>query len=211
MNIYFGGSFLPPHRGHDQMLQHLLKHPDAEKVFLVPTSQNPLKSADTLFESPNTVKKKFIEAWLSALQKKNVEGLEKLVVDWRELESGDTAYTINTLSELRSEHPHTHWALCVGDDCLKDLDRWKDIETILMQLEEFWIFVRTDEAAFLENQTILSQVPESLRALSTWRVMIPQILAVSSTEIRSLLAQGDAKREALSSLLIPEVLGVLGE
>lgn len=200
--VYFGGSFFPPHLGHDQMLRHLLRLPEVQKLFLVPTFQNPLKETPELSLKPTPeVKKKFIEAWTRSLSSKNPEGLSKLRTEWHELDQATPTYTLDTLSVLRErEDDENSWAVCVGDDCIDGLSRWKNIEELLSILDEFWIFARGAEL----GSEILARIPKNLRELCVWRIVSASVMDVSSTEIRA-----DASRERLQKLVLPEVAEVL--
>jgi nicotinate-nucleotide adenylyltransferase len=209
--VYFGGSYFPPHVGHDEMLVALLAHPDTVCVHLVPTFQNPLKQVAGPLESTASLKRRMIEAWLVSLRSRNVEGLSKLRVEWIEVDSGRPSYTFDTLSELQRESrvPREEWVLCLGDDCLPELDKWKHVETLLKNLGEVWVFRRGDSA----GRAFLPLVPEKLRGLIRWRLLVPEIRDVSSTEVRSLLESRtpDAKRELQARCLLPELWTLLGE
>ncbi len=210
-HVYFGGSFFPPHIGHDEMLLALLAHPDTFVVHIVPTFQNPLKQIVGPLEATASFKRRMIEAWLDSLRARNVEGLSKLRVEWIEVDAGRASYTFDTLSKLQLETrvPRQRWALCLGDDCLQDLDRWKQVEDLLKNVGEVWVFRRGDSA----GSAFLHRIPEILRALTRWRLLIPEIRDVSSTEVRRLLESRmpDAKRELQARYLLPELWTLLGE
>jgi nicotinate (nicotinamide) nucleotide adenylyltransferase len=205
LNVYFGGSFFPPHLGHDQMLCHLLCHSDVSKVYLIPTFQNPLKEEDPLWTPSPQRKRSLMNAWLESLQKRNVKGLDKLVLDWREVESQSVNYTVDTLALLESENPQSRWALCVGDDCLPDLMKWKNVRALLERLAEVWIFRRDLQSSLY----FVDKIPASLRDLCVWRCLVPEILSVSSTQLREEFRRTDARHDVLSSWLLPEVAQLL--
>jgi|GEM_PF-1219675 len=215
LNVYFGGSFFPPHIGHDQMLCHLLGHSDVKSVVLVPTFQNPLKAKDFVLLPTAALKHQFIDAWMLSMHERGVSGLEKLRVDWREVASETVSYTVDTLAEVirdsasesSKENSKEEWALCVGDDCLPDLMKWRDVEKLLGLLAEFWVF-RRDRASSLN---LIEKIPSELRAKCVWRYMLPEIAELSSTQLRELLKEGDARQETLNALLLPEVSRLLVE
>ena len=210
-HVYFGGSYFPPHVGHDEMLVALLKHPDTVAVHLVPTFLNPLKERAAHLESSVALKRRMIEAWLESLRARAVEGLAKLRVEWLEVESGRTSYTFDTLLELQrlGAAPREDWVLCLGDDCLPDLLKWKKIEELLRNVGEVWVFRRGSSA----GSSFLSLIPQDLKNLVCWRLLVPEIRDVSSTEVRRLLeaSSPDAKRELQTRCLLPELWALLGE
>ncbi|MEO5667125.1 MAG: nicotinate-nicotinamide nucleotide adenylyltransferase [Bdellovibrionota bacterium] len=207
--VYFGGSYFPPHRGHDEMLVSLLKNPDVAYVHLVPTFQNPLKDATFLSKPTAVLKRELIEAWKSSLEARAVEGLAKLRVEWREIDLGHVSYTVDTLAELLRESVGSgeNWALCIGDDSLPDLGRWKEVDRLLRIVKEVWVFRRGPRT----DGSFMTEVPDDLRKLTRWRLLVPEIHDVSSTEIRKLLEgrHAPATQERLKALLCPEVLNVL--
>ncbi len=212
-HVYFGGSFFPPHRGHDQILVSLLSHPEVDCVHLVPTFQNPLKEAPQSLDSSVSFKRKLMLAWVASLRTRGISGIEKLKLDTRELDSGRSSYTVDTLRALREETSSDGraWVLCLGDDGLADLPRWKDVRGLLSNLDEIWVFRRCPrdggETSFVE------MIPPELRALAKWRLLATRILDVSSTQIREAYGrlQTDARQDRLEQLVLPEICQILGE
>jgi nicotinate (nicotinamide) nucleotide adenylyltransferase len=209
-HVYLGGSFFPPHVGHDDMLVALLAHPDTACVHLVPTFQNPLKQVSGPLEVSAEFKRRMIEAWTASLRSRAVVGLSKLKVEWIEVESGRTSYTYDTLSELQRSSGLTRedWVLCLGDDCLPDLEKWKQVEALLKSVAEVWVFRRGNSA----GAAFLPLIPENLRSMARWRLLVSEIRDVSSTEVRRLLESSDpdAKRELPARCLLPELWALLG-
>lgn len=206
--VYFGGSFYPPHKAHDEMLLALLKKSEVKSVHLVPTYQNPLKASSQIRVQGKEVSKnaliyQIMEAWMTSLKTRNIPGVEKIQVEWIEVEQARATYTYDTLSKLSERYPGDPWILCVGDDCLESLTKWKEVNLLLARLKEFWVFPRGRVSS-----SLMAQIDPSLRALCCWRFMTEEVLDVSSTEIRSLMETADASRELLSKLL-PEVASCL--
>jgi nicotinic acid mononucleotide adenylyltransferase len=189
------------------MLVALLKNPDVAVVHLVPTFQNPLKKASGGLVPTPALKKRFVEAWIASLKNRGVEGLAKLRVEWLEVESAEPSYTVETLARLQEREGSTDaWTLCLGDDCLPDFDRWKEVDRLLKLVKEVWIFRRGAGGG-----NFLAPLPERLRVSSSWRLMVPEIKDVSSTEIRAVLEipEADARQDRLKGLVLPELLAVL--
>jgi nicotinate-nucleotide adenylyltransferase len=182
-NVYYGGSFDPPHLGHYEILSSLLKDPWTHRVHLVPTGQNPLKNnqnLDLIWASKEN-RWHWFESLIQDL-KNNLEPqfFDKLSVQKIEFEKTQASYTIDTLSELKtnSEHRSHPWALAIGSDLLASLTHWKNIHNLLQNLDAVWIFLRNDE----NFNTHL--IHPSLKAHTTFRLMNEKITSISSSEIR---------------------------
>lgn len=203
--VYFGGSFFPPHRGHDDMLRHLLALDEVVSLRLVPTFQNPLKQSNSQgFWEREGMKKELVEHWVQEVQKIEVSGVKKLSVEWIELEREVPTFTYDTLRVLKEESPAAEgsdWVICVGDDCLPDLHRWKEIEKLLNLVKEFWVFPRGDMNT-AAKRTLIEQIDPSLREKTVWRMMAGQAQAVSSTEVRQSIESGNATQELLNEVLL---------
>ncbi|MEA2339362.1 MAG: nicotinate-nucleotide adenylyltransferase, partial [Thermoanaerobaculia bacterium] len=59
-----------------------------------------------------------------------------------ELDRGGISYSVDTLEELHRQYPGASFDWIIGDDNLKDLDRWKDTER-LFKLTRFVVLTRT--------------------------------------------------------------------
>jgi len=192
------------------MLVSLLKNPDVSFVHLVPTFQNPLKDVPSSLNPSVALKRRLMEAWISSLKVRNVAGFEKLKVEWCEVEAEKSSYTIDTLSRLMKDvGKDAEWVLCLGDDGLPDLNRWKDANRLLGLVKETWVFRRAHNA----HRSFLNEVPTELTSLTRWRLLLTRITEVSSTKIREFLGLGeaDARRDCLKGLVLAEILAVLGE
>lgn len=192
------------------MLVSLLKNPDVSFVHLVPTFQNPLKHSPSSLNPSLALKRRLIEAWTASLKTRAVIGIEKLRVEWLEVESENSSYTVETLSKLMKDTGlDSDWVLCLGDDGLADLERWKDVSRLLGLVKETWIFRRAPSA----HRSVLGEIPETLRKRCCWRLLLPQITDVSSTRVREIFAnsQPDARQDRLKGLVLAEILAVLGE
>ncbi len=184
MRAYFGGTFNPPHVGHDQILLALLRRPELTSIHIVPTSQNPLKdSADGLgfdFEERWAL----VKTWIAGLDR---EDQKKVVVESLEIDRARQAghevaqYTWDSFQELHGRHANSQWALVLGSDLLLSLSRWKEIEKLLSLFSKVFIFPREGSEG--------AEIPEPLYALTSWEKCDVKIPAVSSTEIRQSLDQ----------------------
>ncbi len=197
---YFGGSFDPPHLAHDGMLRALLADPWVDGVHLVPTGINPLKQAAG--ETP-AQRRAWMEAWMDSLRTRQVPGFAKLNVHFEELESTQPSFTVDTLERLKERHGGD-WILALGSDLLPQLKSWREWARLLAGLHSVWVFRRGPESL------IAASLPdEELKAAVEWRFMMVELPNVSSTQIRTALAEPNASRNVSQLPLLPEIARLL--
>ena len=128
----FGGSFDPPHIGHEQIIQKALQKLDIEVLFVVPTFLNPFK------------KKFFADA------KKRLEWVEKLLFSHKkakllsyEVDQKRSVPTIETVKYIQNKYKTDKIYLIIGADNLKDLTKWKNYKE-LKKLVHFVVSSRDD-------------------------------------------------------------------
>lgn len=109
----YGGSFDPPHMGHQMACLYLLQALAAEAVWLVPTGQHAFGKALIPYSHRRAMCERMAEPF----------GAQVLVND-TEQNHGGTSYTIDTLLSLRGAHPTRRFALVIGADVVADLPRW---------------------------------------------------------------------------------------
>lgn len=126
----FGGSFDPPHIGHQMIVNTALKELDIDKLFIVPAYLNPFKKS--YFAPP---KKRY--KWVKKLFKDN----EKVEVLDFEIKKERSVPTIETVKYLYNTYDIDKFYLIIGDDNLKSLHKWKDYEK-LKQMVTFVVVTR---------------------------------------------------------------------
>jgi len=120
----FGGSFNPPHMGHINSLQTVIKKAGLDQIRLVPAMQNPLKLP---VEGPTT------EQRLAMVQHAIAGYGPQFVVDDQEILRGGKSYTIETLKNLRKKIQAEDLFLIIGADHFEQLHLWKDYKKILSE------------------------------------------------------------------------------
>jgi nicotinate-nucleotide adenylyltransferase len=190
----FGGTFNPVHYGHLRSALELVEKLKLEQLSLLPSALPPHRDA------PNCSAERRAEMVHLA-----VSGESRLVCDAREMQRPGKSYTIDSLIELRGELG-AQQSLCMvlGCDAVQDIAMWHrwqellDWAHIVIITRPGWQLPRTGQVAQwlkthqLESSALLRQRPfggiivEELRPL-----------AISSTEIRDLLASGRSARYLL--------------
>ena len=123
MNIFFyGGTFDPPHKAHELIYQHCLKHCD--KFIFFPAKSSPGK------KKPICNSKQRIDM-LKLLIKHN-DKCNKVFIDDFEIKSiNDPSYTIETINYLKNKYPKSKLSMVVGYDQFKNIKNWKDADKII--------------------------------------------------------------------------------
>ncbi len=124
----FGGSFDPPHRGHERILLSLLDSELVDRVRVVPAQDNPFKQ-------------------LSATPRQRLEmlrvmlvgaGLEPpdCVLDSRQIERPQPgSCTLELMRELRCESPGDEFHFVIGGDLVGQLPDWHQSGDLLQETD----------------------------------------------------------------------------
>ena len=130
-----GGTFDPFHRGHLDPILAVREELQWDRVLYIPAFVQPFKQ-DRETASP------FHRFAMTALA---LADHDNLYADPRELERGAVSYTVDTLQELRDEHPDDTLDWIIGDDNLAKLGEWKSLDTIFT-LANFTVLTRGGQA-----------------------------------------------------------------
>lgn len=117
----FFGSFNPVHIGHLVIAGYMLEFTDLDEIWMVVSPHNPLKKKATLLSDVHRLR----------LVREAIADNSKIKASNIEFKLPQPNYTINTLAYLREKYPNHCFALIMGTDNLKTLDKWKNYEQIL--------------------------------------------------------------------------------
>lgn len=165
-----GGTFNPPHIAH-LIVAHIVREELAlEQVVLVPSHHHAFKGAAEASPRDRAV-----------MTELAVAGDPLLAADRLEIQRGGVSYTVDTLRELRGREPGTVWHLILGQDNLRDLHEWREVEALPGLAR---IVVVTRDAGVPAKPRLELPFSTGLR----W-VSVPT-LEISSTIIRRRIADG---------------------
>jgi nicotinate-nucleotide adenylyltransferase len=128
----FGGSFDPPHIGHEEIIKKSLRNLDIEALFVVPTFLNPFKKSSF---APAKIRLRWV--------KKLLLPYEKAKIITYEIDRGEPVPTIETIKYLKQEYDLDEIYLIIGADNLESLPKWKDFRE-LKKLVRFVVATRGD-------------------------------------------------------------------
>jgi len=110
--VWYGGTFDPPHSGHQQIVQHLTELPDIRIVIVTPAYLNPFKH-DSLASAEQRL-----------LWAHQVFDAPKVVIDEGEVRAGRSVYTIETIRRLQNNYALS--CIAIGSDNLEHIEQWHD-------------------------------------------------------------------------------------
>ena len=152
----FGGSFDPPHKGHQNIGQRALETLDIDKLIILPAFLNPFKQSS--LASPDQR-----EAWCRTL----FEGMAGVEVSNYEIKAGRPVYTSESLRHFQKQYDVRY--LIVGSDNLASITKWHAFDWINSVVT--WVIAER-EVHPMQTQILRSWIP--------LKVDMP----ISSTQIR---------------------------
>jgi len=150
----FGGSFDPPHKGHQSIVQKVASLDDIDYVIVMPAFLNPFKTA-TLASAEKRL------TWC----KKVCRG-EKVIVSNFEVSMHRPVYTIETLKALQDDYEIRY--LVIGSDNLAKITEWQQFKQINARIT--WLVFTRDGAdpdchLLRSYKVIALQIPASSTAI----------------------------------------------
>lgn len=189
-----GGTFNPVHYGHLRSALELVERLQLAQLRLMPSAEPPHRDVPQCSAFHR-----------AAMVELAVAGEARLVCDARELKRAGKSYTIDSLIELRAEHGSgTGLCLVMGCDAVLGITQWHrwqellDWAHIVVIARPGWALPRSGEAAQWLHEHRVDD-PQCLRQREAGCITIEELrpLAISSTEIREILAAGRSARYLL--------------
>lgn len=195
----FGGTFDPVHYGHLRTALELVEQLQLQQLRLMPCAVPPHR------EPPACAARH-----RAAMVELAVAGEPRLVCDTRELGREGVSYTIDSLVELRRELGEGH-SLCLVMGCdavlgITTWQRWQELldwaHVVVIARPGWQLPVAGPVADWLRQHRLADR--RSLRERSNGGTLIEELrpLAISSTEIRRLLAAGRSPRYLLPQAVL---------
>tara|TARA_R110001599_G_scaffold351822_1_gene584822 strand:+ start:158903 stop:159559 length:657 start_codon:yes stop_codon:yes gene_type:complete len=195
----FGGTFDPVHYGHLRSALELVERLQLQQLRLMPCAVPPHRDMPTCSADHR-----------AAMVELAVSGEPRLACDSRELQRQGASYTIDSLMELRRELGEER-ALCLVMGCdavlaITSWHRWQELLNwahVVVIARPGWQLPEVGEVADWLQQHRLDS-PGQLGGQPCGGVLVEELrpLAISSTEIRSLLAAGHSARYLLPQAVL---------
>jgi nicotinate-nucleotide adenylyltransferase len=146
----FGGSFDPPHIGHEAIIKALDKLDFLDKVVVMPTFLNPFKER---FFAPAELRLLWLE--------KICTDLKKVTVSDYEVKQAKKVSSIQTVKHLLNRYKKIY--LVIGADNLKNIKKWHKFDE-LNKLVTFIIVTRDD--IDIKNSFLTIDIKEDISSSS---------------------------------------------
>ena len=143
----YGGFFNPFHKGHLHVMQTSLQSLNLEKLVVLPTYHNPLKSNSHTSSIHQQILNIESEMKLSNVQVSDFEHVHQITS------------TYELLRKIQTIYPLTSCYLIMGLDQLGKLHLWKDYQWIIQNIS-ICVIYRPRYDDFIENSTVQKENPE---------------------------------------------------
>lgn len=170
--VIFGGTFNPPHLGHERVVELVGKELKPDRFLVIPTYIPPHKEIEAGSPTPGQ---------RLALCKAAFEKYPFVTVSDLELKKRDVSYTVNTLAILKERYPEDEFYLVIGSDSFLNFTSWFCFEEIM---KEATLVVISREKNDFES---LSRKAEEYRRLYSAKALLIEAepFVLSSSEIRA--------------------------
>lgn len=192
----YGGTFNPPHLGHLAAARFALEALELDELRFVPAAAPPHKALPA--GSPGPAER----LAMTQLAADSLLLPGQVDVSDMEIARPGKSYTADTLRQLRRQYPDARLWLLMGTDMFLTLHQWREPK-VITALAGVCTFARaaSDSLAALDAQA--ARLEKDFGA--TTRVLrLPQVVEVSSTQLRALLAKGEGQ-----DCLAPAVYGYI--
>jgi len=142
----FGGSFDPPHLGHEAVVKALNELDFIDKIIIMPTFLNPFKSSSV---ASATQRLKWLEEIFSSMKKVEVSSFE--------VKQNAKVSTLITVKHLLKVYEKIY--LVIGADNLKSLDKWQGFDELKSSVT---FIVATREKREIPEDFISLEVAEDI-------------------------------------------------
>lgn len=194
----FGGTFNPPHKGHERLLAHFCEKLQFDKMFVVPDKRPVHKICDDL-----------------ALDSERLEMCRlafcdpKYEVSSMEINRESDSYTVYTVRALRERYPDAEIYLIIGSDMFLSFHKWYKCRELL---ETCTLCVASRETEVDINALrsyAFSQFRIYINGCEGKHILLSPVepFEVSSSELRVRIANG----EDISAYLSPQVENYIKE
>jgi nicotinate-nucleotide adenylyltransferase len=181
MNVaLYGGSFNPPHIGHQMVGLYVLETAGVDQIWFIPCFKHPFDKALAPFDD----RLRMCELAAAALG-------PRAVVSAVERDLGEESRTLRTVRALEARHPEHRFSLVIGADLVDETDTWYGAEE-LRRAVPFIVVGRAGSG------------PPSRPGGARPPVEMP---AVSSTEIRRALHEGKPVTGLVSRAVLDYIYG----
>lgn len=187
--LVFGGTFNPPHLGHQLMVEQVLLNSlnDGtvfDQVWLLPVGKHSfLKN----FIDKNH-RLAMLQLMIESICEKHEELRGKIRIETYELEHSEESQTFNTLEALAQKYPENKFSFLIGSDNLSKFSLWHNY-LLMLEKFKFYVYPRVSFpfSPMLQGMVALNDFPQ---------------MEVSSSKVRLALANNTSLKDLLNIKII---------
>lgn len=185
----FGGSFDPPHLGHEEAIAEIYKTFSPARIWLMPTFQSKSKTISTSFEH------RFQLAEILSAGLQNRLGVKNIQVSSAEKEL-NTTYTFELLRGLQSrkteygEKP----TFVIGSDQFQSLPNWGNFPEVLDFCNWLILVRKPDTLSSIATSIEQAKKDGWLTSSRTFQFFETEARAISSSQIRGFIAKKETEK-----------------
>ncbi len=169
-----GGTFDPIHNGHLAIARSVADQLSLDEVMFIPTGRPNFKRDRKVTSGEDRAN----------MVELAIAGVSDFVLSRCEVERPGITYTADTMRELTTEYPQTHFYFIMGADSAATLVKWKYAD----QLVNLMSVVATQRPGYDFSHVREIHEASSLKFDMKY-VEVPQV-DISSTELRAMIAEG---------------------
>ena len=173
-----GGSFDPPHKGHQALVSAVLEQKLFDEVWYLPAAVH-----DPQFDKPQMLSAEHRLAMLALVVTDHKQRGEVVRIESHEIDQKKEGFTHRTLRELAAKHPQHKLSFIIGSDQLAKLHLWGcDLEAACFPK----VFAEFDWYVYPRGGSPITKLPfDQLKVIAGVEPM-----EISSTEARRRVALG---------------------
>ena len=170
----YGGTFNPPHLGHFRVAQTAFSALSLDALYVIPAYEAPNKQGVACTPGEHRLQ----------LLRLCFADAPRVTVSDCELQRGGVSYTVETVEQLKQEHPDAELVLLLGTDSFLSFEKWHRWEQ-LAQMVTIAVFARGQKN---EKSEILEQKAKLEEKGAKICMVEYNVLPLSSSDIRRMLA-----------------------
>ncbi len=179
----FGGTFNPIHNAHIYLALAVMAHCNLDEIIFVPTGITPHKDNNEVLHK----KHRFAMTALALTQLAN----PRFSISSIETDKEEVCYAVDTIREFKQRLGDTHLYYIIGYDCIDDIHKWRDFETLLKLTDIIAVNRGT------HNQGTLNLIEQYNNGGAHIDVLNIPPIDISSTAVRERIKQ----RQAIGDLV----------
>ena len=176
-----GGSFNPPHQSHRRIAEEALDQLPAQQLLVIPSGDHPHKQGRDMASADDRL----------AMTRLAFAGLDRVIIDDREMRRSGPSFTVDTLAELAEERPGVRLFFLIGSDNLPLLPTWHDHHRLL-ELATVVTWPRLGHPISAAQLATLDLLKHEQEALLKSTLTLPAD-DVAASSLRARLRSGEAQ------------------